>query len=66
VLFRSINNVKFRKQVTPGDQLVFHLDMISRKNKVCVMSGKAYVDGILVAEAELTAAITDKNAPLEK
>jgi UDP-3-O-[3-hydroxymyristoyl] N-acetylglucosamine deacetylase / 3-hydroxyacyl-[acyl-carrier-protein] dehydratase len=61
VVFMSINNVKFRKQVTPGDQLVFHLEMVQRRNKICIMNGKTFVDGLLVAEAELTAAVTDKN-----
>lgn len=60
VYFMSINNVKFRKPVLPGDQLVFELDMVSRKSKVCVMKGKAFVDGSPVAEAEMMAAIVDR------
>jgi UDP-3-O-[3-hydroxymyristoyl] N-acetylglucosamine deacetylase / 3-hydroxyacyl-[acyl-carrier-protein] dehydratase len=60
-MFLSINNAKFRKQVVPGDQLVFQLDMISKRSKICVMSGKAFVDNTLVAEAELTAAIVERN-----
>ena len=51
----SINNAKFRKPVVPGDQLVFDLKMVNRKSKICTMSGKAYVDGQLVAEADLMA-----------
>jgi 3-hydroxyacyl-[acyl-carrier-protein] dehydratase len=57
----SINNAKFRRQVVPGDQLVFQLEMISKRSKICVMNGKAFVDNNLVAEAELTAAIVEKN-----
>lgn len=60
-MFLSINNAKFRKQVVPGDQLVFQLDMVSKRSKICVMNGKAFVDNALVAEAELTAAIVEKN-----
>jgi UDP-3-O-[3-hydroxymyristoyl] N-acetylglucosamine deacetylase/3-hydroxyacyl-[acyl-carrier-protein] dehydratase len=60
VYFMSINNAKFRKPVHPGDQLVLELDMVSRRSKICQMNGKAYVDGILVAEAELSAAIVDR------
>jgi len=61
VFFMSINNAKFRRPVVPGDQLVFELKMVNRKSKVCVMSGKAFVDGQLVAEAELMASIIDRN-----
>ena len=60
VYFMSINNAKFRKPVMPGDQLVFELEMVSRRSKICQMQGKAYVDGSLVAEAELSAAIVDR------
>jgi UDP-3-O-[3-hydroxymyristoyl] N-acetylglucosamine deacetylase / 3-hydroxyacyl-[acyl-carrier-protein] dehydratase len=60
VYFMSINNVKFRKPVLPGDTLVFELTMVSRKSKICIMSGKAFVDGSLVAEAEMMASIIDR------
>lgn len=60
VVFMQINNVKFRKQVVPGDQLYFEVEMINRKSKIFVMSGKAYVDNVLVAEAEFMAGIVDR------
>jgi UDP-3-O-[3-hydroxymyristoyl] N-acetylglucosamine deacetylase/3-hydroxyacyl-[acyl-carrier-protein] dehydratase len=60
VYFMSINNVKFRKPVLPGDTLVFELNMLSRKSRICVMAGKAFVDGNLVAEAEMMASIVDR------
>jgi len=60
VYFMSINNAKFRKPVHPGDQLVLELEMVSRRSKICQMNGKAYVEGTLVAEAELSAAIVDR------
>lgn len=62
VFFMSINNAKFRKPVVPGDQLVFELKMVSRKSRICTMSGKAFVDGQLVAEADLMASIVDRAA----
>lgn len=61
VFFMSINNAKFRKPVVPGDQLVFELKMVNRKSRICTMSGKAFVDGQLVAEADLMASIIDRN-----
>ena len=63
VFFMGINNAKFRKTVHPGDQLVFELTMKSRRSKVCVMDGKAFVDGQLVCEAELMATIVDRPKP---
>ncbi len=60
VYFMAINNVKFRKTVLPGDQLTFELEMVSRKSRICVMKGKAFVDGGLVAEAEMMASIVDR------
>ena len=61
VFFMSINNAKFRRPVVPGDQLVFELKLITRKSRICTMSGRAYVDGTLVAEADLMASIIDRN-----
>lgn len=60
VLFMGINNAKFRKTVHPGDQLVYELSMKTRRSKICIMEGRAYVDGQLVCEAELTATIVDR------
>ncbi len=60
VLFMGINNAKFRKPVVPGDQLVFEVTMLSRRSRTCQLMGKAFVDGTLVAEAELMATIIDR------
>ena len=60
VYFMAINNAKFRKTVSPGDQLVFELTLTSRKSRICQMSGKAFVDGNLVAEADMMASIVDR------
>lgn len=60
VYFMSINNAKFRKPVTAGDQIIVEVEMTNRRSKLCHMQCKAYVDGNLVAEAELSAAIVDR------
>lgn len=60
VYFLQINNVKFRKTVVPGDQLIMEVELISKKSKLIMMKGKAYVDNVLVTEAEFTVAIVDK------
>lgn len=60
VMFMQINNAKFRKPVIPGDQIVFECELISKKSKLAVVGAKAYVDSVLVAEAEFMAAIVDR------
>lgn len=60
VLFTGMNNVKFRNQVVPGDQLVMELTMTRFRMNICQLEGRAYVGGKLVAQAELSAAIVDK------
>ena len=60
VYFMSIDGVKFRKPVMPGDQLRFELKMLSFRRNTCRMEGKAYVDDKLVTEATLMAAIIDR------
>jgi UDP-3-O-[3-hydroxymyristoyl] N-acetylglucosamine deacetylase/3-hydroxyacyl-[acyl-carrier-protein] dehydratase len=56
----SIDNVKFRKSVVPGDQLVMELTMLKARRNTFKMGGKAYVKGELVAEAEMMAGIVDR------
>jgi UDP-3-O-[3-hydroxymyristoyl] N-acetylglucosamine deacetylase/3-hydroxyacyl-[acyl-carrier-protein] dehydratase len=62
IFFMAIDKAKFRKPVTPGDQLIFELTMIRKRGKTFVMQGQAKVEGQLVAEAEFMAAIVDKDA----
>jgi UDP-3-O-[3-hydroxymyristoyl] N-acetylglucosamine deacetylase/3-hydroxyacyl-[acyl-carrier-protein] dehydratase len=61
VYFMGIDNAKFRKPVRPGDQIRFELNLLRMKQRICKMEGKAYVDGDLVAEAELLSSIVDRN-----
>ncbi len=54
--FMKINNVKFKQQVNPGDTLIFKLELLSPIRRGIVhMSGTAYANDRLVAEAELMA-----------
>ena len=55
VFFMSIDKVKFRKPVVPGDQLVFELIPLRKGSRVWKISGKAFVQDVLVAEAEMAA-----------
>jgi UDP-3-O-[3-hydroxymyristoyl] N-acetylglucosamine deacetylase/3-hydroxyacyl-[acyl-carrier-protein] dehydratase len=60
VYFIGIDKAKFRRPVVPGDQLRFELEMISLKRRFCKMKGTAFVDGEIVAEAELTSSIVNR------
>ncbi|MFV0627115.1 MAG: 3-hydroxyacyl-ACP dehydratase FabZ [Alphaproteobacteria bacterium] len=57
VLFMSIDGVKFRKPVKPGDQLKMHVEKIKDRGRIWVFKGECKVDGKVVSEAEFTAMI---------
>lgn len=59
-LFTGMEKVRFRKPVYPGDRLELHCRLLRHKLKLWKMEGKAYVDGKLAAEAEMTAAVMNK------
>ncbi len=60
VYFMSIDKAKFRSPVTPGDQLVYKINVLKNKGAVWQLEAKAYVDDKVVAQAELKAMIVDK------
>ncbi|MGH9470453.1 MAG: 3-hydroxyacyl-ACP dehydratase FabZ [Terriglobia bacterium] len=62
IYFTGIENAKFRRPVTPGDQVLVEMEMISRRNNFGKMAGRATVDGKLVAEATVMFAIIDHPA----
>ena len=56
--FMKINNVKFKQKVVPGDTVVFELNLMSPIRRGLVeMSGKAYINGKVVCEAEMLAQV---------
>jgi UDP-3-O-[3-hydroxymyristoyl] N-acetylglucosamine deacetylase/3-hydroxyacyl-[acyl-carrier-protein] dehydratase len=60
VLFMTMNNVKFRKPVVPGDQLVLVAELVEKKSRYVAIVGKAYVEDKLVAQGEFMAAVVDR------
>jgi len=60
VYFTSLNNVRWRRPVKPGDQLRFELDLLQVRGTVCKMHGVAKVDGEIVAEADMGAMVRDR------
>lgn len=55
--FGGINSAKFKGKVVPGDVLRLEVEITKQKGPIGVGVGKAYVDGKLVTQAELTFAI---------
>jgi 3-hydroxyacyl-[acyl-carrier-protein] dehydratase len=62
VYFMSIDNVKFRKPVTPGVLLRLEVEFIQKRSRVCKFAGKAMLDGDIATECEFTAMIADPPA----
>jgi beta-hydroxyacyl-ACP dehydratase FabZ len=60
VYFMSMDGVKWRRPVTPGDQIRFEVEMLQVRLQVCRMRGIGYVDGQIASEAEFMAAIMDR------
>jgi 3-hydroxyacyl-[acyl-carrier-protein] dehydratase len=60
VYFMSIEKAKFRKPVVPGDQLRLEINVLHQRGNVWKFSGNAIVDQKVVAEAEFTAMVTDR------
>jgi UDP-3-O-[3-hydroxymyristoyl] N-acetylglucosamine deacetylase / 3-hydroxyacyl-[acyl-carrier-protein] dehydratase len=60
VYFMSLDNVKFRRPVRPGDQLRLELEITQIRGRVCKMRGVAKVEGDIVAEADMAAMVRDR------
>jgi 3-hydroxyacyl-[acyl-carrier-protein] dehydratase len=58
--FMSINNVKFRKPVVPGDQLRLEIEVTKLRGRTGSVKGRAFVDGVLVTEADLMFSLVSK------
>ena len=60
IYFMSIDGAKFRSPVKPGDKLEYRIEIKKLRGNLIVLDGKAFVDDVLVSEAELKAMIVDK------
>jgi beta-hydroxyacyl-ACP dehydratase FabZ len=59
--FTGIDGARFRKPVVPGDQLRLEVSVLQSKRQVFRMQGRATVEGALVAEAELSSIVVDRD-----
>jgi len=60
VYFMSLDKVRFRRPVKPGDQIVFEVEIIQIRGNIARTRGVARVDGEVVAEAEMAAMVRDR------
>ncbi len=60
VYFMTVDGGKFRRPVTPGDQMRVHLVKERRRGNVWKFSAEAKVDGVVCAEAMISAMILDR------
>ena len=60
VYLTGIDGAKFRKPVVPGDRLRFEVDLLRKRPPFWKMQAKAFVEGELVCEAEVTAMVTEE------
>jgi UDP-3-O-[3-hydroxymyristoyl] N-acetylglucosamine deacetylase / 3-hydroxyacyl-[acyl-carrier-protein] dehydratase len=58
--FTSLNNVKWRRPVKPGDQLRLELELTQVRGMMAKMTGVARVDGDVVCEAEMGAMVRER------
>ena len=56
-MFMGIDKARFRRPVTPGDQLRLEVEVLRKRRSVCRVAGRAFVGEDLVAEAEMMAAL---------
>ena len=59
-VFTGIEGAKFRRSITPGDQIRIEVDVVSFRTRAGKMAGKAYVDDKLACEATLTCMIVPR------
>ncbi len=62
VYFMTIDNAKFRRPVVPGDRLEIHVRKIKQRGNIWRFACEALVEGVKVAEAEIAAMISPKQA----
>ena len=61
LLFTGIERAKFRRPVTPGDQLRIEVDVLVWRGSAGRMQGKAYIDSKLACEAVVTCRLLDRD-----
>ena len=59
-VFTGIEKAKFRRPITPGDQIRLEVTVLAFRSRAGRIEGKAFVDGKLACEATLTCAVVTR------
>jgi len=59
VVLSKIDKTRFKRMVTPGDQLRLEAEIIKIKGRICHLRGRALVEGEVAAEGEMFASLLD-------
>jgi len=60
IYFTGIDKCRFRKPVVPGDQVVFEVEILAMRSSFAKIHGRALVDDVVVCEAQMMSALTDR------
>lgn len=60
IYFTGIDHCRFRRPVVPGDQLIFEVRVLKRRQRFAVLEGRARVGDEIAAEAQLSSAMVDR------
>jgi beta-hydroxyacyl-ACP dehydratase FabZ len=61
VYFSGIDKCRFRQPVIPGDQLRIEVKVTKQRDRYFKMMGKAFVDGNVAVEAELSCSLVNRS-----
>jgi beta-hydroxyacyl-ACP dehydratase FabZ len=61
IFFMTIDKVKFRRPVIPGDQVRMEVEVLFFRRNTCKLKGKALVDGKVVASCEFSSMLVKKD-----
>jgi 3-hydroxyacyl-[acyl-carrier-protein] dehydratase len=64
-LLGGIDNLRFRKQVFPGDQLVMEVEILGKKGNIGKCRGTARVGSSIVVEGDMLFAFIEEKAGVE-
>ena len=59
MFFLTIDKAKFRKPARPGETVEYHVDKLSRRRNMWWYRGEAKVGGVLIAEGEIGAYLSE-------
>ena len=60
VFFTGVDKAKFRKPVTPGNELIIKINLVSSKRLLYKFDGKAFINDTLVASSEFSAMLVNQ------